>query len=378
MERRWSFYKNLLPILLLVGIEINDVGLLTLFKAATNKGMSNHVFVAYAYAIATLVLIPAPFISKRSRVVPPLSFSILSKIVLLGIIGSSSQILGYAGISYSSPTLASSIGNLVPAFTFLLAIFFRMEKISVKSRSSQAKVMGSIISIGGAFALTFYKGPSMTISNNSHTKITSLPSLLLHQPINTLKSVDTNWVIAGILLIADYLLVSLWYILQVDVLKDYPDELSMLFFYNVTSTITSTIVGSIMEPNASAWKISLDISLLSILCSGLLGKFLSNAIYAWVIHIKGPVYVTSFKPLSIVISIAMGVMFLGDTLYLGSVIGATIISIGLYTVLWGKSKEEAEEDVVGSIESVTTSDENVPFLHSYNTPYCENKKDTNV
>ncbi|MED6173330.1 hypothetical protein PIB30_058281 [Stylosanthes scabra] len=218
MERRWSFYENLLPILLLIGIEINDMGLLTLFKAATNKGMSNHVFVAYAYAIATLVLIPAPFISKRSRVVPPLSFSILSKIVLLGIIGSSSQILGYAGISYSSPTLASSIGNLVPAFTFLLALFFRMEKISVKSRSSQAKVMGSIISIGGAFVLTFYNGPSMTmtISNNSHhTKITSLPSLLLHQPINILKSVDTNWVIAGILLTADYLLVSLWYILQV-------------------------------------------------------------------------------------------------------------------------------------------------------------------
>ncbi|MED6173329.1 hypothetical protein PIB30_058281 [Stylosanthes scabra] len=259
-----------------------------------------------------------------------------------------------------------------------------MEKISVKSRSSQAKVMGSIISIGGAFVLTFYNGPSMTmtISNNSHhTKITSLPSLLLHQPINILKSVDTNWVIAGILLTADYLLVSLWYILQVDVLKDYPDELSMLFFYNVTSTIISAIVGSIMEPNASAWKISLDISLLSILCSGLLGKFLSNAIYAWVIHIKGPVYVTSFKPLSIVISIAMGVMFLGDTLYIGSIIGATIISIGLYTVLWGKSKEEAEEeeDVIGndSLESLN-SDENVPFLHSCNTPYSEKKTDNNV
>ncbi|KAL1357088.1 hypothetical protein AAHE18_05G231800 [Arachis hypogaea] len=312
MARRWSFYKNLLPILLLISIECNDMGLLTLFKAATNKGMSNHVFVAYAYAIATIVLIPAPFISKRS----------------------SSQILGYAGISYSSPTLASSIGNLVPAFTFLLAVFFRMEKIDVKSRTSQAK-----------------------------------------QPINLPRAVDTNWVLAGILLTADYLLFSIWYILQVDVLKDYPDELSMLFFYNVTSTIISTIVGSILEPNASAWKIRLDISLVSILCSGLLGKFLSNAIYAWVMHIKGPVFVTAFKPLSIVISVAMGVMFLGDTLYIGSIIGATIISIGLYTVLWGKSKEEAEEDVIGSLESLTS--ENVPFLHSYNTSYSEKKTDTN-
>ncbi|XLV03531.1 hypothetical protein S245_017868, partial [Arachis hypogaea] len=57
------------------------------------------------------------------------------------------------------------------------------------------------------------------------------------------------------------------------------------------------------------------------------------------------------------------------------IIGATIISIGLYTVLWGKSKEEAEEDVIGSLESLTS--ENVPFLHSYNTSYSEKKTDTN-
>ncbi|KAL4373772.1 hypothetical protein AHAS_Ahas05G0115200 [Arachis hypogaea] len=42
-----------------------------------------------------------------SRVVPPLSFSIISKIALLGVIGCSSQMLGYAGISYSNPTFLS-------------------------------------------------------------------------------------------------------------------------------------------------------------------------------------------------------------------------------------------------------------------------------
>lgn len=36
-----------------------------------------------------------------------------------------SQIMGYTGINYSSPTLASAISNLVPAFTFILAIIFR-------------------------------------------------------------------------------------------------------------------------------------------------------------------------------------------------------------------------------------------------------------
>ncbi|KAK7266168.1 hypothetical protein RIF29_18810 [Crotalaria pallida] len=353
MARRWSFYKDLLPVIVMIGIECNDTGLLTLFKAATNKGMSSHVFVAYAYAIATLVLLPAPFFSKRSGELPKINFSILSKIALLGVIGSSSQILGYVGISYSSPTLATSIGNLVPAFTFMLAVIFRMEKLAAKSRSSQAKVIGSIISISGAFVLTFYKGQPIIITR------TNL------QPFSILNnSVDPNWAIAGILLTADYLLASLWYILQVEVLKEFPDELTMVFFYNVTATIVTTTVGLFIEPSASAWKIRLDMSLLSIICSGVFGKSMSNVVYAWAIHLKGPVYVTSFKPLAVVIAIAMGVMFLDDTLHVGSIFGATIVSIGLYTVLWGKAKEEAEE-YVDNLESPST--ENVPLLHSYKT-----------
>lgn len=90
----------------------------------------------------------------------------------------------------------------------LVSIKLRMEKLAAKSRSSQAKVIGSIISIAGAFVLTFYKGPSII------NALTHLP-LLLQQPINFLKSEDESWAIAGILLIADYFLASVWYIVQV-------------------------------------------------------------------------------------------------------------------------------------------------------------------
>jgi hypothetical protein len=78
-----------------------------------------------------------------------------------------------------------------------------MEKLAAKSRSSNAKVMGSIISIGGAFVLTFYKGHSIMNSSS------------LHQPTGFLKLVDSSWVIAGILLTVEYLMFSLWYILLV-------------------------------------------------------------------------------------------------------------------------------------------------------------------
>lgn len=100
-------------------------------------------------------------------------------------------------------------------------------------------------------------------------------------------------------------------------------------------------------------------------------------VVAWLVHLKGAVYVTSFIPLQIVISVALGAIFLGDTLHVGryiwliwfmfflfndmvvevficvfySIIGATIISIGLYAVMWGKV---TEEDVGDTMELPST------------------------
>ncbi|RHN49863.1 putative EamA domain-containing protein [Medicago truncatula] len=363
MTRRWSFYMDFLPIVVIASNEFSDVALVILYKAATLQGMNNYVFVAYAYAVGTSVLLPITFFKRRSRVVPPLSFSILCKIVLLGAIGSSCQIMGYTAISYSSPTLSASIGNLIPAFTFILAVTFRMEKLAAKSRSSNAKVIGSIISIAGAFVLTFYKGPS--IMNSS----------LLHQPVDFLKSEDSSWAFAGILLTIVYLMFSLWYILMVHILKEFSDEVTLVLLYTITATIISTVVALLSVPNASAWKIGLNLSLISIVSSGIFGKLISSIVYAWSLRLKGAVYVTSFKPLQIVFSVALAVIFLGDTLHVGSIIGAIIISTGLYAVMWGKSREEIEEDV-GSSESPST--DNAPLLQSCRIETFENKTNGNV
>lgn len=83
----------------------------------------------------------------------------------------------------------------------------RMEKVGIRSSSSQAKVLGTIVSISGAFVVTLYIGPPIII-------------LSLPQQIKTLQikaAVDPNWAIGGLLLTAEYILVPLWYIVQVQV-----------------------------------------------------------------------------------------------------------------------------------------------------------------
>ncbi|PSS30401.1 WAT1-related protein [Actinidia chinensis var. chinensis] len=365
MERGKYCYREWVPLTAMVTMECTNVGLNTLFKAATLNGMSYHVFVVYSYAVAALLLLPSPFCSHRSRVLPRINFSIASKILLLGVIGCTSQIMGYTGINYSSPTLASAISNLVPAFTFILALIFRMEKLALRSSSSLAKIIGTIVSISGAFVVTLYKGLPIVL--------TPSPSISLQQQPPQSKS---NWVLGGLFLTTEYILVPMWYIVQAKIMKEYPAELTVVFFYNLCVSVLAAIVGVIAEPNMSTWRIRFDISLASILCSGIFGSFLNNAVHTWVVRIRGPVYVAMFKPLSIVIAVAMGIILLGDTLYLGSIVGATIISIGFYTVMWGRAKEEMVEDCeIGDLES--SSDGKVPLLQSYRTQKMEGKVEVN-
>jgi len=53
--------------------------------------------------------------------------------------------------------------------------------------------------------------------------------------------------------------------------------------------------------------------------------------HTWGLHLKGPVYISIFRPLSIAIAAAMGVIFLGDALYLGgySILSSLSLSLSL-------------------------------------------------
>nr|GEV31598.1 WAT1-related protein At3g28050-like [Tanacetum cinerariifolium] len=338
-DERYVCYKDVLPIATLVAMQCVTVGLNTLYKAATLQGMRYHVFMVYCYGVAAFILLPAPFFSYRSRGVPPVRFSIVSKIILLGIIGFVSMTTGLSGINYSSPTLASAISNLLPAFTFILAVTFRMETLSFSKNSTRAKLLGTIISITGAFVVTLYKGPKL---------IWSVSPLRSHSRAVSIGSLQDDCELGG-LLSAENILLTYFYILQ-----EYPAKLTVVFFYDLVVCNLSAIMACFTEPDSSAWKIKLDIVLVTILCAGAFGSCMNNSIHTWALNLKGPLFVAMFKPLSIAIAVVMGVLFLGDNLYLGSVIGAAIISTGFYMVMWGKAREDIIKDEVINLNSSLT------------------------
>ncbi|KAK7353298.1 hypothetical protein VNO80_18742 [Phaseolus coccineus] len=319
--------KLTLPFVGMIMAELAQVGLIILSKQAMSQGMTNFIFIFYSNAIAALLLLPTSFLIHRFER-PPITFSTLCGFFLLALLGYLAQAFGYAGIYYGSATLSTSLLNLVPGFTFILAVLFRMEQLDWRKFSSLAKSLGTIVSISGAFIVTLYKGPALLLGVSSAN---SSPKPLFTE--------DSNWILAGLFLAADCVMASAYIILQASILKKYPAELIVVFFYCFFVAIQSAVTCLVVERDISAWSLEPKLRLLAVLYSGVMGSAFQVGIISWCLHKTGPVFVSMFKPLGIVISVVLGVLFLGDAFYLGSLIGAIVIVAGFYSVLWGKAED---------------------------------------
>ncbi|MBA0726297.1 hypothetical protein Golax_002135 [Gossypium laxum] len=145
-------------------------------------------------------------------------------------------------------------------------------------------------------------------------------------------------------------------ILQAITLKSYPAELSLTALICLVGTIEGCIVALAMEAgNAAVWSIHLDAKLLAAVYSvrtslrdctstGVICSGIAYYVQGMVMKTRGPVFVTAFSPLSMVVIAIFSSFILSEILYLGRVIGAIVIVIGLYLVLWGKSKDQTSSN----------------------------------
>ncbi|XP_057996137.1 WAT1-related protein At3g28050 isoform X4 [Hevea brasiliensis] len=295
-------------------MEFLEVAMNTVNKAALGKGMSQFILVVYSNMIG-----------KKNRSTAYMVHN--GKNFCSCFAG---QVFTYIGLGYSSPTLASAMTDLTPAFTFILGLVSRMERLDLRSKSSQAKSIGTMVLITGGLVLTLYKGLPITGSPSSGNK---LQNELLLLP-------SSNWAIGGFFLAAHSFFLALIFIFQTWIIRDYPSEILITLISCIFVTILSATVSLIAEEDPNAWRIRPNIELVAIGYSAAFAVSLRSIVHTWACHKKGPVYTSMFKPIGMVIAVLMGVSFLGDTLYLGSMIGAVIIALGFYAVVWGKSQEE--------------------------------------
>ncbi|KAG9449012.1 hypothetical protein H6P81_008977 [Aristolochia fimbriata] len=309
-------------------------------RTALNMGVSKVVFPVYRNIIALLLLSPfAYFLEKKKR--PPLTFGLLVQLFFLALCGiTANQGFYLLGLYYASPTFASAIQNSVPAITFAMAAALRLEQVNILKRDGVAKVLGTITSVGGATIITLYKGPP----------------LLHYQATQPLGSPDEeaaffststkmgHWTLGCLYLLGNCFAWSAWLVLQGPVLRKYPARLSLTSITCFFGVIQFLAIAAFVERETDHWKIQSGGELLIILYAGIVASGISFSLQTWCIDKGGPLFVAVFQPVQTVLVAIMASLILGDQLYSGGMIGAILIMMGLYAVLWGKSKEKSNEN----------------------------------
>ncbi|KAL1342095.1 hypothetical protein AAHE18_09G134100 [Arachis hypogaea] len=285
------------PHFLMVLAQVGYAFLYFITEASFNHGMSPFLYVTYRHIVAAVVMFPFAFFLERNER-PKLTFAIFMEIFVLSLAGISVPInMYFASLQYTSPTFVASIVNVIASLTFIIAVVLRYETLDIRDPRGIAKVYrDNVVLKRCVMTMTLYKGPTMR----------NLWRPVIHIPGKTVFS----W--------------SVWYIMQAATLKRYPAQLSLttwMCFVGAAQSAVFTVL--IIGHKPSAWTIGFNIDLWSTLYG------------LWCTEKKGPVFVTMTTPLCTILAAILAYFVFGEKLYLGSIIGATFVIIGLYLLLWG-------------------------------------------
>ncbi|XP_060186074.1 WAT1-related protein At1g70260 [Lycium barbarum] len=350
--------EKMLPCIAMIIIEACTIFLTIMASTAMSKlGMSSFVFVVYTNALSFILLIPYSFLLHRKDKTeePLLTFPLLSRAFFLGLVGVTiAQNLAFAGLSYSSPIVACGAANMIPAFSFIIAIILRRIKINWKSQGSIVRVVGTLISIVGILAMTLYKGPVVKQYSPSFLHLATSPKLLVFT------STHENWVLGCFLFSSASFVLIIWNIIQAGTSKQHPHVMKITCLYTLFGTIQSALLALFMEKDLSVWRLKLDFELLVIVLTAIFGSLIRSSVQMWCTRLKGSSYILFFKPVGVPVASTCGCVLFAATFHYGSMFSACICGLGYYTTLWGQLKEdETKRDMK---VNVFASDERAPLL----------------
>ncbi|GJS08185.1 WAT1-related protein [Tanacetum coccineum] len=264
--------KDALTVLIMVLVQFGFAGMNILSKLAFDSGMNPFVLVAYRQLFASMIALPFAY------------------------------------------------------------FFERQEKARLKKMDGQAKVMGTLVGVGGAMLLSLYHGPIVPIGKSHiHLSIASK----MHN------SNDTNHgnPLGPCLVIFSAVSWAIWFVLQAKMCNIYPAPYTSSALMLSMATIQTCLLGLVMEHKLHAWSLSPPIRALSCIYAGVVCSMVAIFMISWCIERKGPLFVSVFNPLLLIIVAVLSWGLLEEKLYLGTILGSLLIVGGLYCVLWGKSKE---------------------------------------
>ncbi|GER47160.1 nodulin MtN21 /EamA-like transporter family protein [Striga asiatica] len=328
---------GLKPTMMMVTVQVVLAGVNIFYKLAGNNGFSLRVLIAYRFLFAAATVVPLALVLERKNR-PKLTWKIAFQAFICALFGGSLAQNMYAeSLVLTSATFAAAMSNLIPAVTFVLAIFFRMERLGLNTRAGKAKVAGTVLCIGGAMVLTFYKGCQVNIWSTHFDLLHKY-----HQPgghVAASHHRPINNILGPLLALGCCISVSLSLIVQTKMSEIYPCNYSSTALISIMGSFQTVVFALCTERDWSQWKLGWNLRLLTVAYMGIMASGIMWVFTMSCVRMRGPLFVSVFNPLLLVLVALVGSLLLNETLHLGSVLGAVVIIVGLYSVLWGKSKE---------------------------------------
>ncbi|XP_057792140.1 WAT1-related protein At3g30340-like [Salvia miltiorrhiza] len=313
----------------MVSVELSLALVNILLKKAMNGGMSRVIIVVYRQSVATIFLIPFAFFWERNSW-SKLTASLICQMFLCALIGLTlTQYLFLVGLDYTSATFTCAFINIVPVITFLLAWPLRMERVDISRNSGKAKVAGTAVCVMGALLLSVYKG-----------------ELLINHPRHGVEhraNVEAKRLGPGAaFLAAGSVAWSSWFLMQSKIGRYFPHRYSSTLIMSSFSSFQSALLCFVTDRDFSKWIVRGELDILTVVFSGIVGSGLCYVVMSWCVKRRGPVFTAAFSPLIQIFAAVLDVSVLHEEIYLGSILGSVVVVVGMYVLLWGKSKDQQE------------------------------------
>ncbi|CAN0838997.1 WAT1-related protein At4g28040 [Linum grandiflorum] len=274
------------PEMIMIALEFTYTGLALFTKGAFMGGMSPYVFVVYRQAIATLIMLPLAFFSNR-RNPTGVSLTLESFSWILAASLFGYMVTANQNAYFQGINLASST-----AATAIINLIPAFTFVFAAILGMEKVNIRSLRSGAKIFGTVICVGGAMAMAFTKGPKLLNSFQFLGSETDDD----DNNWLMGCLILFASSVLWSLWIILQ-----------------GVSLALT----------------------------------FLGQA---WCVGERGPVFPAIFDPLCTVITAIFATIFLHEQTYMGGLIGAVVVIMGLYLVLWGKAEDMKEKGLVTDVE----------------------------
>ncbi|XP_057471231.1 WAT1-related protein At5g64700-like [Actinidia eriantha] len=324
-------------------VQVFGTGLQLLSKVILSQGTFILSLIAYRHVVGTLCVAPFAFFREKGKV-KELNWSICFWLFMNALTGISMAMgFFYYGLRDTTATYATNFLNLIPIVTFIFSTIAGSEKLRLSTKAGKVKIAGAILCFAGALTIGLYKGKTFYIGHHSNQ----------HHTIA--KKVKHNWARGTTFLVCSILSYATWFLVQVKLFRLFPYKFWATVFTCIIASFQSAVLGICINRNMSSWRLEWNLQLVTIVYSGVLATAASFVLISWAVAKRGPTYPSMFNPLSLIFVAITEALFLGEPINVGSLIGISLIITGLYSFLWGMSKESKEPSISKAVvaESVT-------------------------